>query len=342
MENSNDDIHDTEYLTQFPDISTRINLINDSIIPLFNTINKEAERYQQYHKYLTITSTTIGTFALILALIQFHYTSNILLWRTEWIILLSAIALVLSGSFLNYHQKWLVARHKAERLRQLKFRQIIHPLSSNDFNNEINEINSFSNIKEINKWIIQRGIKWNALGERNPNNPVDFPQLIEYYINIRLSKQIEYFESQVTQNRIKDIFTKFIPPILFFGSIFTAGAHIICEELLISQMGDSYFTIQFGSILILITIMFPVIGASIKTIRGAGEYKRNYERYSLITICLKKIYSQIMKRRDKVIESDKSERLFQSILMDMQNAEEILEYEHQEWIRLMADAEWFG
>ena len=82
--------------------------------------------------------------------------------------------------------------------------------------------------------------------------------------------------------------------------------------------------------LITLAALLPVFVAAIRTHRSAHEYSRNAVRFSAIRDELKD-YQTTLKYPGSTRQ-----------LRALWHCEERLEYEHLEWLRLMAEAEWYG
>jgi hypothetical protein len=89
-------------------------------------------------------------------------------------------------------------------------------------------------------------------------------------------------------------------------------------------------------ILIVFAAFFPVFGSGIRTWNSAREGTRNISRFRAKWIALDNIDHRIT--LGEIEETAQAE----SVLRDLWCAEQIMESEHREWLRLMGGADWRG
>jgi hypothetical protein len=89
-------------------------------------------------------------------------------------------------------------------------------------------------------------------------------------------------------------------------------------------------------ILIVFAAFFPVFGSGIRTWNAAREGTRNISRFRAKWIALDNIDHRIT--LGEIEETAQAE----SVLRDLWCAEQIMESEHREWLRLMGGADWRG
>ena len=83
--------------------------------------------------------------------------------------------------------------------------------------------------------------------------------------------------------------------------------------------------------LLMFAACFPVIGATVRTVRTAHEFSRNALRFKAVSHELNQLTDDLQQRTDPREE-----------LRVLRGVEKALEAERREWRRLMEEAEWFG
>jgi hypothetical protein len=163
-------------------------------------------------------------------------------------------------------------------------------------------------------------------------------QIMEYYKEKRLEKQIDYFFKKSERDMASDAFWKVIPPFFFVASIACAVIHIlisggvtVVHQLHHTNPLEPYGVRVASTIFIAMAALFPVFGAAIRTHRSANEFSRNTVRFHAVYLELKEAYGLLEPKEEAGV---KLRRLWLS--------EERLESEHREWLRLMDEAEWYG
>jgi hypothetical protein len=157
--------------------------------------------------------------------------------------------------------------------------------------------------------------------------------LVDYYLRKRLDRQADYFRERAGSNSRWDHYTKALPPLLFFGSVFCALAHFLVH---ISEIGEKSGAAREGRIEWSVVFTFfaaalPVVGAGLRTIRSAHEFARNTIRYQAKYVVLHALSQRLRGGAE-----------WDEVFRDLSVAEQVLESEHREWLRLMIEAEWFA
>jgi Flp pilus assembly protein TadB len=158
------------------------------------------------------------------------------------------------------------------------------------------------------------------------SDPASVRALADYYVQRRLRTQQEYFTSRLRRNESGDRRTRSLPPLLFFASVAAAFAHF-GYDLWTHHHGEPMVSI----LLIVLAAGLAVIGAGLRTYRGAHEFSRNSTRFRAKLVALRHVGERLEHQTEPV-----------AIYRELWYCEQILESEHREWLRLMSDAEWFG
>jgi hypothetical protein len=246
------------------------------------------------------------------------------------------------GIWLAVQKHWLLERHKAERFRFLKYRFLLKLISNANDPTLKNWAQSASReaseIKDLEESDLEEWLKRKARLEKYSDPVVsqaDFNAILDYYERKRLDPQIRYFSKKSDSNLKGDWLTRLLPPGLFLASLAAALIHFAIDLVEHFQhWGQEYTeTGPSGSTVILIALaaLLPVLGAAVRTLRSANEYGRNTIRFSSMYMTLRETLDMLPELPDG---KTKLERLWV--------CEQRLEDEHNQWLGLMVEAEWFG
>jgi hypothetical protein len=96
----------------------------------FLTADGQAKKFQQLYKTAATAAALLGFGAVFLAIL--HLTRLIGEPINGWLIhfevaaVVTAVALVIAVEWLDWKDEWILARFKAEYLRLMKFRRLLH------------------------------------------------------------------------------------------------------------------------------------------------------------------------------------------------------------------------
>lgn len=149
----------------------------------------------------------------------------------------------------------------------------------------------------------------------------ELTDLRDYYREKRLSFQAAYFKQQSERDVRRDEWWRALPHWLFTASVAIVLVHLLIET-------PRYLTA--------LAALLPVLGSGIRTWRSAHEGTRNMSRFRAKHVALSNIEQRL--RSNRIADYPEAE----SVLSDLWCAEQIMESEHREWLRLMLEAEWLG
>ncbi len=333
-----DDMTDSPVdVVTWPRLGEILTLCRDTVQAAYHRADRAAMHNQRHHRLITLFAIVFGTLAVLFAVLQLSHLVDAS-WPLGMEVVAALVALISVGLGLVASQQvnWLLERHKAERYRLLKYRFLIDPrLWCSDaaraarieqFRANLDGIDRLTK-SELHCWIEEDEIP------EVPDIPVDalvdrdaLRELTDYYQRKRLDVQTKFFEDRWRRNVRRDVLTRHLPPALFFGSVWAALAHFAVDivtgthgELLVSRL------------LIVFAVVLAVLGAGVRTYRGAHEFARNTNRFRAKYLALTHLGDRLRQETDPAV-----------IFRDLWYCEQILESEHREWLRLMIDAEWFG
>jgi len=277
-----------------------------------------------------------------------EHLAHVYLLGAELVAIIVTIALVAWGLYRQYHKRWLLSRHFAERCRLLKFDVLRQPaLWCGDESQmaawEAELAASAKSLMTLNTPTSREVPKaWHAMEEwiknlevpRSPNRAdmircaeTDIAPLVSYYIRRRLTVQSKYYRNAMEKEAKSDRPVRDWPTRLFIFSVIAAFFHIVFA--LTTSQAQLAWADFVSHLLILLAAALPVLGAGIRVYRGAFEFARNVMRFDAKLIALE---SYARRLESDVTPDDALETIW--------NCEQIIESEHREWLRLMAEAEW--
>ena len=334
-------------LAHFQPLSDILTGCHKILFRRYQKSDKAAERHQNHHKLLTIIAAVCGTIAVLFAIVQL--SGFFLFPWPMWVEVLAALitfVAVILGLEQARHPRWLLERHKAERCRFLKFRALIDPALWTEgagvnapweqhLQDKVHEIKRLTRkslhvlLERHEVFDIPPGLSQCVVTEEK------LKTLVNYFREKRICEQMEYFEKRSKKSEKFNKYTHYLPPGLFFLSIFAVLGHFVIDIFSQSHHGMHMLSI----LLIALAASFPVIGAGIRTLRSAHEFARLASLYRAKYNALKRIsdaLDEIM--NEKTAVQNKTEQ----VLHTLWQCEQFLEDEHYEWLRLMLEAEWYG
>jgi hypothetical protein len=328
---------------------------------LFNESDDGAIRQQRRHRRVVRAFSVAGTLAVVFSILHLtrllplkgqkeltEWLAFVLLWGEAGAVVV-AVGAVLYGVILSSQGHWLAGRHKAEMLRLLKFKLLLDPSLISGGATGLDEWEAkldkeFESVERIKESSLH-GWAWES---RVPDIPVYPPgkidagiirDVLDYYQHKRLDPQRDYFSTQATGNLRWDRLTRRVPPLLFFGSVLFAVAHLVGEFVEIYGRGwPDYYdkwarepsSLAVG--FIILAAILPTIGAGLRGWRSAYEFSRNTLRFHALQRALEELQDRLGRGNAEPEE----------IWRDLWWCEWLLEAEHREWLRLMIEAEWIG
>jgi hypothetical protein len=341
---SADDMHDNPQ--QWSLLAARLEECRQIVEPVFEKADAAALRHQRKHQWLTKIAAVAGTIAVVWVIMELPWLRIepepkwILTWVEPLAALIALVAVVL-GLVVSQLDSWLVERHKAERCRLLKFAFLTDPViwggdeqrardRVSQLRREVADLSAVQTIEEPRNWLAQVHFPAFLNEERTDwRDQEALRQLIAYYRGTRLHVQIAYFNDRIKRFAFQDRFTRILPQWLFFTSVFAAFVHFVLEYVEGRKVLEVGHTAALVSALV--AAILPVLGAGIRTFRMANEFGRNVRRFEST--------EHVLKDKDRLLEQGVDANTVFHTLWECEHA---LEIEHQEWLRLMADTEWFG
>jgi hypothetical protein len=308
-----DDMHDSpeemQYYSALPLAACQ------PITRAFESNDKAALHFQRIHRRLAVTTASLATLAVMLAILELGYDPVL---RANWpgmLKLVTGAELVFAiGSGLvafvgwigEFKEKWLMRRHQAELCRLLKYHFLIWPSRWSASGTEsqpwiqerLNEIGSLQGRQALHR----------AVREPAPHGPFEVTMhrmrrgvlraLTEYYLVKRLSPQKEYLANRVQRNQMWG-WVGVLPPILFGASVLAVLLRSVWAVLHGSQGVSSAGSplvpgMDWPVFLTVLAALLPAAAAGLRTFRAAFEFSRNRGRFEAAHKALSELEARVV------------------------------------------------
>jgi len=344
-----DDIDDRQDLSSFshaPLLHRALSLLNEVLLPVYLEVDKAAQRHQKDHRRLTFTSATCGTLAVLFAIIQLVFaesTKGSVMYQCmrfgELLSVILAVISVVLGLVVAKQSSWLGERHKAELLRLLKFKSLIHTTL---WSKGLDGIDEWQQSLQRATGEIQGATRislesW-AAHDRSSGFPsplitcslsIDERKAIaNYFLHKRLMFQSEYFRKRSAQYQKRDHILRRLVPTCFFASVLCALLHSLLDFIFSGQPTAHHTGLWF----FLFAASLPVVGWGVRTYRSAHEFARSASLFHAKHLNIEDLRHEV----ERVVEGDAK-----TVHHLLCKGEDYLEREHREWLWLMMEAEWY-
>ncbi|MGH7707709.1 MAG: hypothetical protein ACREM8_04530 [Vulcanimicrobiaceae bacterium] len=325
-----------------PTLRRAIETIGRQTHDAYRTADAAALSCQTLHRAILIGAAVFGGVSVIVAIVELVFNLGTVGLVTGIEIASASLALiiVLVGTIVASQRRWYLERHRAERLRLLKYASLL------DLMQTVDDEPSFaawehrlqSAVRKIREL---RHYDMHAWSEDQdlPNPPLPTArcrldagsarELFDYYRERRLEFQMRYFQHKALQYDALDSPLRYLLPALFFTSVLLVFVHFIVGA--IDQQHPGMQLAKVALVVIAVSLICPVVAGAIRILRSANEFARN-------TIRFRSKISTLQILLDRMKESEHPA----TIMRDIWLGEQVLEGEHREWLRLMIEAEWFG
>lgn len=344
-----DDDADIASLSEWPLFQDALVWLNGHIGRPYAEADAAAMQYQTRHRRFGRTAIVAGTAAIVLAVVQLalklswpdmvHATGLL-----EAAAVLAGLISVSLGLWSKYDHQWLTYRHRAERLRMLKFQSLGWPeLWAGDMHawramvqSQLEQINNSHHFTDIEKWCHGGRVEDDPPALTHEVKPSLASAIADYYLSKRVDYQADYFKNQSKRHErqvgilrhfgLPLFFTSVICVLIHFGADHQAGSLIDAGE---SEAAEVWERLAVWALALAAAL--PVLGVGIRTWTTALEHARSASLFAA--------KNRALLHEHKHIEQHKSD--FNAIMHRIAHIEHFLENEHREWLRLLLDAEWF-
>jgi hypothetical protein len=311
-----------------------LKVVQDSIYEPFCKFDRQAVENRRHYEIISVLAVVFGALSVLIALsgplADLYGLAN--LWKVEAAMAAAAVFCIVFGWFAGFKDKWLTARCKAERLRLKKFEKLLDPelwceppdldSASEKLKREVHEI-SVENSEKSREWaksateLDMSGAPCKDRCERS------LAELVDYYVPKRLRMQMAYLEQRWPKDEKLGGGTAALVNVFFFGGFFFVLGHLAMHSLKEHEKMTAWFAVA--------ALGLPIVAAAFRTFRASREFERNAMRHHATHDSLSKMSSDLANARDL-------EAKFRIIGF----CETILEADCREFMRLVAEAEWYG
>jgi hypothetical protein len=325
--------------------------LRNAMVEAYTQADARAGRYRRFHQLVTWTGAFCGTLAVCAAIVQLYDPAFVEVRELEPWLAAAALVAVLFGLLLAFMPEWILERHKAERLRLLKYRLLLDVMAAADARGRQDGIDAahraLAEIEAMDEHALDLWI------ENAPNPPAmddldgdASPALLAFarhYADARVRVHQTFFHATAGRQLTFDVLSRYVPAACFFASILLAFVHFAGEVVWVHQLAERTRWLAWlvggedtGHTQLLWTALLPVLGAGVRTVRGTFEFSRNSLRYRAYFQALRDVSHRLTEELER---EHPSAPMLAGLIA---HGEHLLEDEHREWLRLTKETEWFA
>lgn len=354
-----DDETDAESIRDLPLLNNALEFLNAQLRSPYRAADQKAVEDQRMHRNLARTAIVAGGASIICAILQLALSTTatpgslaVLLRAFEGFAVLLGVVAVAVGVYAKYDHEWLIERHKAERLRMLKFSAFGRPeFWEQDtgpwkrwVEKQIAEIDAVQSVKQLELWTNAGRVEPFNFTPPSEHPDVMDPAIAKYYRIKRVDFQSAYFITQANKlGKHSRKLSKWGLP-LFLLSVGAVLFHFAAEFLEHNHEKwhipiDEVTLRNAGIWFLALAVLLPTISLCIRAWIGAFEFARS-------SYLFEAKHNALAMTSQNMIDSITAEKVaanstYVDTMRHVANVEHFLEHEHREWLRLMMSAEWF-
>ncbi|HTL28567.1 MAG TPA: RyR domain-containing protein [Tepidisphaeraceae bacterium] len=308
--------------------------IERRILAALEPCDVKATRLNAFYRNLAWYCSILGTLAVLLAIGQMfvseeHHALQMTFFIIEGFCALAVGFGVIYGLWTLAQHRWLLERYKSERLRALHGWGLIAlaegKLDSEALDQRIDEI-AGTRLADLHEWLARDvETEKSAFGSGSTSPRAAADAFRTTYLQARLTPQSQYLTQAEARHEHRDRMTRRIPPFLFFVSVGCVAIHVLLHPF------HHEATEHVANVMLLLAAMLPVIASGLRTYREAVQFSRNAARFGAKKLALGVLREEMLAAGSEAETLECARR-----------AENLLESENREWLRLMIDAEWFA
>ncbi len=310
-------------------------------------IDAHASVLQRRYRRVVQQAVWGGFLALAFAYASICFAPNAIFLVGEAIGTLVMVAGIIEGLTRRHLREWILARHRAERLRLLRFAWLITPAHwdlppearpdvERALQQEVNATLATTE-SEMKGWCRHTHLPVVG-GLDRALSPAFVDAMKRYYVGYRLNDQLGYFLDMAERREQLNAVTRILPAIGFATAVLLSFIQLVVEAFKVGSerqateagIEASQFATPERWLLFFILIL-PAAGAAARLLRTAFEFARNRQRFVMTAAELDRARGWL----DVAVTPG-------DVAIAMAKAEHALEQEHRAWLELMLEAEWFG
>lgn len=330
-----DDMLDGPHLDAgHPLLNEALTFISSQTYSKYSKANDESTVFQNRFRRAARSTVIAGVLSVLIAIWQLTYPPHgiwhVALPAAELFLVVWAIGRVTFALlYQKLHLRWLTERSKAEHYRAAKFHFLLDPRTWDVERAKQSRAEFGEHVREIDTTNAESLAQWLTEVPKDPAQPSQLTRdrrlheaITQYYLARRLSGQAKYLKRKAHQMHSDDGFSKTIGHVLYFLVLAFVFAHAIAD-----LSGDA----ASSKLLVMLAAMIPVLSAAIHTYRAGKETARNHLRF------------EASYKRLSAIQGGLEQSTSQAGQIRLMLASEaVLASEHQQWLQLMYECEWFG
>ena len=347
-----DDSPDFIKLEPFPLLHDALELLETTVADFWRKVDRDAILYQTRHRWLAGIAAATGSGAIILAVVQLALKQSwpSLTFLAAWLEGLTVLACfvsVLVGLCAKSDRKWLDCRHRAERLRMLKFKALSRVELWNEewdqwqawVKSQIQTLLGSDDPRQVEQWANDDSAEAEPQVSENllPSHQHTRRALVVYYRHKRLLYQAAYFELEGKQAAASwEVKLRRRRELLFFVTIafvlFHFAAHSFANHIDKQDHAAAARAWELASVWgLVVAAGLPVAAIGVRAWSAAFELARKARCFEAKRRALVKAVERLGNGTDELPLT----------LGHISHSELFLEQEHREWLRLLLEAEWF-
>lgn len=330
-----------------------LTLAQEMILPEFRVADERAKTDRWLYQMISLFAVCAGLVAVILGTCEMVLPN---VWKTiteaglakcEGVASAICLVFILIGTIAKPKNRWLLARHRAENLRLLKFKTLMDYRLWCDEPKQIDgggetpadhvRAEVGSSVRVLQGLVYEDVAKRAAQGVVPDASEVHCPEschealqeIIQYYCDKRLGTQMDYLAAKSEEEEKGGALTALLTNILFFVSFGLVLFHLLL--ILIRDKEGSSANPTLTSLLLLGAAVLPAVVAGIRTYRASREFERNALRHRATLHSLEGLN----------VEMGKAKNLARKFRI-ARSCELILEFDSCEFMRLLREVEWYG
>ena len=341
---------DAEVIEPFAMLATAIAYLQRHVTEPWRTADQLAIESQARHHVFSSVAIAAGVWAVVSAVLQLALkVGEAADWQVnlasgmEVIAAIAACIAVIVGLWAKFDHHWLEQRHKAERLRMLKFQSLRRTeLWNGDckmwedwVRQQVEMLLKIDTLEQIEAWVSYDDLHSDSGPPLANQGPADSIHALGiYYRHKRLLYQADYFDRKGRAARDHWAVRRHrLQLYLFMGSVVCVIAHFGCDLLIAHTRSQAAGLIleRLGLILLVTAALLPVLSIGLRTYLSVFELARKARSF-------KGKHKEMIDACDRILAHPES---LDGMLKEMKHDEQELEHEHRDWLRLLMHVEWF-
>lgn len=337
-----DDAPELPLLESFPRLQAALQHLQMGLLPTWRAADSAAIKHQMRHRQLARVAIGAGTSAIVLAIVQMAVERQLpslasLAQVLEVLAVIAGVVAVVIGYWAKQHSHWLAERHRAERLRILKFASLGWPALWQDLtkwkelvDKEVVLLAQCIDVDTVEAWVgTEHAENEAALSIECPDDVCDLTALQAYYGTKRLGFQEAYFAKRSKQHWAASHPWRHLSLPVFVSSTLCVLLHFLAGGIKDHTQAPAFWeAVEIWSLSL--ASIIPVVGLGIRVWLGAFEPHRSANLFAAKQRAIKEMEPHFSSQGDDPA----------ALLRRVSGVELFFANEHREWLRLMLETEW--